>query len=241
MPKPFPPPQWIIDDMITLSTVDPQLYPDPNDSQLMWHDHHPVSRAGGVYHRDLLPLFQSARAEQVFLVATLANTAALLRPHLAQARDEGLRCAVLVTDSAAEETSADFTVQKTTDCPVIPFGTIASDLPEEDRLAVLVQLLQNPGVHTLHVIQCPLGWQVISRWARQLKQTGMKLHVTMTEEDTTPLGLTTGSQMTLFPVCAGHLDALYSSSPECTATLQYREGYPSDRILPLPGTHSSPG
>lgn len=241
MPKAFPPPQWIIDDMITLSAVEPQLFPDPEDPQLMWHDYHPVSRVGGVYHRDLLPQFQSTRAEQVFLVPTLANTSALLRPHLAQARVEGLRCVVLLTGSAGEEASVDLTVQETIDCPVIPFGTIASDLPEEDRLAILVQLLQSPGAHTLHVIQCPLGWQVISRWARQLKQTGMKLHVTMAAEDTTPLGLTSGSQMNLFPVCASHLDALYSSSPECTATLQHRDGYPSGRILPLPGTPCSHG
>jgi hypothetical protein len=243
MPKPLPPPLWVIEDMVALSTVEPQLFPDPDDRQLMWHDYHPVSSAGGVYHRDLLPLLQAAGAAQIFIVPTLAETAALLQPHLAQAAAEGLRCAVVCTGSAEESTDADAdpVFEETASVAVIPFGTLAADLPEEERLTVLVQWLQNSGARILHIIQCPMGWQIISRWARQLKQTGMRLHVTVAPDDSTPLGQAAGSLVTLFPLCARHLDALFSSSQACTATLQHREGYPLERILPLPGTTPSHG
>ena len=42
MPKPLTPPHWVIEDMVALSTVEPQLFPDPDDRQLMWHDYHPI-------------------------------------------------------------------------------------------------------------------------------------------------------------------------------------------------------
>lgn len=241
MPKPLPPPFWVIEDMVALSAVEPQLFPDPDDSLLMWHDYHPVSSAGGVYSRDLLPLLQGARAALVFIVPTLTETAALLQPHLAQAAAEGLRCAVVTTGPAGECADTDFTLAETASVALIPFGTLAADLPEEDRLVILVQWLQNSGIRILHIIQCPMGWQIISRWARQLKQTGMHLHVTVAPDGSTPLGQATGPLATLFPLCARHLDAIFSPSPACTATLRQREGYPLNRILPLPGNSTSQG
>lgn len=241
MPRPLPAPLWVIEDMIALSAVEPQLFPDPDDRQLMWHDYHPISNAGGVYHCKVLPQLQAARAAQVFIVPTLADTAALLQPHLARAEAEGVRCAIVTTSGAGESVSQGFTSNESAPPAVIPFGTFTVDLTEEDRLATLVQMLQNSGARILHVIQCPTGWQIISRWARQLKQTGMRLHVTVTPDDSSPLGQATGPMVTLLPLCARHLDTLFSPSPACTATLQQRDGYPRERILPLPETAPSHG
>jgi len=241
MPRPLPAPLWVIEDMIALSAVEPQLFPDPNDRQLMWHDYHPVSNAGGVYHCKVLPQLQAARATQVFIVPTLADTAALLRPHLARADAEAIRCAIVTTSGAEEDVSHGFRSKDPAPPAVIPFGTLTADLPEEDRLAILVQVLQNSGTRILHVIQCPTGWQIISRWARQLKHTGMRLHVTVAPDESSPLGQATGPVVTLLPLCARHLDALFSPSAACTATLQQRDGYPRARILPLPDTTPSHG
>lgn len=236
-----PLPNWVLDEMRTLSHFEPLLRPekqwrslsacaDTPDYSLPGHIY---AQLGETIHR---------RYAHVILVPWLKRGGADLgilhwaRALASMTDDQG----VMVI--ATETSDSPWREKLPPSVEFLDFGNMARELSLYERSVVLGRLLVQHPPKTLHIINSLAGWWVVERYGAAIRDQS-RIYASVFCDDYDASGIPRGYGRTSLPKAWQHLDCVFSDNSRYPELLHYELGIPLAlfRTTYFPATAHSTG
>ncbi len=234
-------PEWVKDEMVALSAIDPDLHPQSEFMRNAEFYSAPWTfDAPGLAYAQLWHALDGQRFDCVIVVPWLKTGGADLGAlHVANALADVFGARVLMI--ATNDTSSPWSGRLSHKVKFLESGAILRDLAHAHRIDVIVRLLLQLAPSVMHVMNSLLGWEAIARNGLALRQF-MQIYVSLYCDDTSELGLPVGYARNYLPRCYQYLDAAVTDNTQSLQTWTKALGVPASlfRVLPFPGPTFEP-
>ncbi|MCG5261375.1 glycosyltransferase family 4 protein [Cupriavidus gilardii] len=229
-------PSWAIDEMRELADIEPSLYPTPD---LLWSFQRYVTPArpgAGNLYAACYPGVRDAQPDLIILAPWLKHGGAdqgIL--HHADAAVAAGKSVVVITTLDAESPWAS---RLPKGAHFLPLGTMASALPYDEQLAVLTRILLQSSAKTIHLINSPLGWDVVRYHGKSLRALGKSIFASVFCDDYDANGVRWSYAQLYFPSCLPYLDGVFCDTEYYPRELVRRYGARRDLFHTLYFPHA---
>lgn len=235
-------PDWVKQEMLALSSIDLDIHPQ---SHLMRSaEFYPVAWSfdiPGQVYASLWHEVGTKKFDCVIFVPWLKRGGADLGAILtANALNAQFYARVLVISTI--DADSPWASRLSSEVTFLEVGSRLRDLDPVHQIDVVARLLLQLSPKVVHIINSPLGWEVIARNGLALKQT-MKLYASLFCDDIGPLGLPDGYARTFLPRCYSYLDAVAADNTRNPSQWVRQLGVPSSlfKVIPFPAPAGSSG
>lgn len=234
-------PDWVKDEMVALSAIDPALHPEGELMRSAQFYSAPWTFDGpGLAYAQLWRALEGKGFDCVILVPWLKTGGADLGAlHVANALADSFGARVLMI--ATEDTASPWSSRLSPKVKFVEAGAVLRELAPEHRIDVVVRLLLQLAPTVMHVMNSLLGWEAIARNGLALRQF-MQIYVSLYCDDTDKWGLPVGYARKYLPRCYQHLNAAITDNTQSPRTWVRELGVPASlfHVLPFPGPSFRP-
>jgi Glycosyltransferase len=215
-------PSWVIQEMRELAEIEPSLYPTP---ELLWSFQRyvtPVRPSAGNVYAACYPTVRDARPDMIILAPWLKRGGAdqgIL--HHAEAAVAAGKSVVVITTLDAESPWAG---RLPKGAHFLPLGTLATGLTADEQRAVLTRILLQSSASTIHLINSPLGWEVVRYHGKSLRAVGKSIFASVFCDDYDANGVRWSYAQLYFPSCLPYLDGVFCDTEYYPRELMQRYG-----------------
>ncbi|XEG74308.1 glycosyltransferase family 4 protein [Pseudomonas sp. abacavir_1] len=224
-------PDWIVDEMQALSSIEPALYPRAELLAGYRHWQPPVDPYPAMLYREMFDDLVAWAPQIVFLAPHLMRGGADLGllHHVRLCTQRGLRAVVVLT----RDVSSPWVRLIPEQARVIEFGQLARRAGEEDRRLILLRLLLQTPARTIHLINSELGWQVVERFGKPLVALGKRIFASVYCDDRDRYGVRCSYSTDYLPRAWSALSGILSDNRTFLEEIHRRDGLPAERMHTL--------
>lgn len=174
-------PAWIADELRSLSSIEPDLFPTPDFLGQFVAYTPPIELGPGQLYAECCSIIGDLHPDIIFLIPWLvpggADQAALY--HMEAALTAGKKVLVISTTDRESPWKDRVPCQ----AKLIELGVLGRALSESQRLSVLTRIvLQSPAL-VIHIINSPLGWEMVKQFGRSLIAVDKRIFVSLFGDD----------------------------------------------------------
>lgn len=225
-------PQWMQEDLLELSKIDAQLFPNAEffNKYHAWRTH--VDTSGG----DLLAKAWTAlqcQQKDIIVVAPWLRAGGADKGVLQFLNfylSRGFRVA-LITTFAGQSTRLNLVPRQV---DVLEFGLMAGALSIEELTYIFTRLLLLINPHIVHNALSELAWHCFAVHGRALRASGIKLMASLYTEEYGVAGRRMGYAVDFLPRCRTILDALITDSSAWANKFSAHYALNSTIVKPIP-------
>lgn len=229
-------PPWAIEEMRELAEIEPSLYPSPELISSFLRYITPFRPGAGSLYAACYPTVRDARPDVIILAPWLKRGGAdqgIL--HHAEAAVAAGKSVVVITTLDAESPWAN---RLPKGVRFLPLGRMATGLPHEEQIAVLVRILLQSTAHTIHLINSPLGWDVVRYHGKALRALGKSIFASVFCDDYDANGVRWSYAQIYFPSCLPYLDGVFCDTEYYPGELVRRYGMRRELLHTLHFPHA---
>jgi glycosyltransferase involved in cell wall biosynthesis len=163
--SPFLPP-WLVAELQSLSTIEPDLFPTPDFRQRFVAYTSPMELGPGQTYAACCRIIGDLRPGIIFLVPWLVRGGADqgVLHHVTAALAAGKRPLLIATVDRESPWKSRLPEQ----VRLIELGALARGLSESQKLSVLTRIVLQSPSEVIHIVNCPLGWEMVRQHGRSL-------------------------------------------------------------------------
>lgn len=224
-------PEWIIEEMQALASIEPALYPSVERLAGYRHWQPPADPYPAMLYREMFDDLVGWAPHMVFLAPHVMRGGADLglSHHVRLCIEHGLRVTVVLT----RDVSSPWIKLLPEQVRVVEFGQLTRHASDDDRRQILLRLLLQTPARSFHLINSELGWQVVERFGRQLVVLGKRLFASVYCDDFDRHGIRCSYATDYLPKAWGVLSGILSDNQTFLDEIQRRDGLPAERMHAL--------
>lgn len=229
-------PDWALADLRELAEIEPSLYPNEDYVASFQRYELPMKPAAGELYTECFPVARDLDPDVIILVPWLKHGGAdqgVL--HHAEAAVTAGKAVLVIATLDADSPWADRLPQGAV---FLPFGQMARSLPWEEQMAVLTRILIQSSAKTIHLINSPLGWDVLRHHGKSLRTLGKRIFASVFCDDFDHHGVRWSYADLYFPSCLPYLDGVFCDTRAYPGELKKRFGISADKLHTLYFPHA---
>jgi len=174
-------PQWAVQGFRNLAEIEPSLNPTTEFLDKFFVYLHPFDLAPGELYQKAVSFIGAYEPDVICLLPWLcwgaADDAAWQR--LFSEHSAGKK--VLVISSSCDDSTLNKDVPES--YRLLEFGALSQSFSESNRIVVLARLILQSTASEIHVINSPVGWEVVKRHGKSFIATGKKIYASVHSVD----------------------------------------------------------
>ncbi|UDM51232.1 glycosyltransferase family 4 protein [Cupriavidus sp. MP-37] len=229
-------PEWALVDLQELAEIEPSLYPTKDYVASFQRYELPMKPAAGELYAECFPVARDLDPYVIILVPWLKHGGAdqgVL--HHTEAAVAAGKAVLVIATLDADSPWADRLPQGAV---FLPFGQMARSLPWEEQMAVLTRILIQSSAKTIHLINSPLGWDVLRHHGKSLRTLGKRIFASVFCDDFDQYGVRWSYADLYFPSCLPYLDGIFCDTEAYPDELKKRFGISADKLHTLYFPHA---
>lgn len=229
-------PDWALADLRELAEIEPSLYPNEVYVASFQRYELPMRLAAGELYAKCFPVARDLHPDVIILVPWLKHGGADqgVLHHTEAAVKAGKAVLVIATLDA----DSPWAGRLPRGAVFLPFGEMARSLPSEEQMAVLTRILIQSSAKTIHLINSPLGWDVLRHHGKSLRTLGKRIFASVFCDDFDQYGVRWSYADLYFPSCLPWLDGIFCDTEAYPGELKKRFGISADKLHTLYFPHA---
>jgi glycosyltransferase involved in cell wall biosynthesis len=231
-------PAWALNEMRELADIEPSLYPTPELIATVQRYTTPNRPNAGSVYAECYPQVRDARPDLIILAPWLKPGGAdqgIL--HHAEAAVAAGKSVVVI---ATLDVDSPWAERLPAGAHFVPLGRRARGLAPEEARSVLVRILLQAPARTIHIINSPLGWDVVRHHGKSLRAVGKAIFASVFCDDYDANGVRWSYAQLYFPSCLPYLSGIFCDTTAYPRTLMQRFGVRPDLFHTLYFPHAVP-
>lgn len=214
-------PLWLLNEWRSVNEIEKQLFPDKKTLATTTLYVSEMYELGLLFWR--LVKYTVAEPDYILLVPYLSRGGAdLFAINYANTMaQEGRRVAVIAT----EQGSYEWATRLNDGVDFVPFGRLASGLPPDLQLQVLIRFIIQSRAKVLHIIHSHLAYDLIERYRKLFDNNGYIIFANAFCDDVNSEGRVGGHVHTGLPRIYGHTDKIFTDNLPIIAQLANEYGF----------------
>lgn len=228
-------PGWVLDEMKELAReVDPVLYPTDQFLANCRYYSFPVMPRPGKIYRELMERCSSERYTHCFAIPWLKRGGAdlvTLKHIETSARTPGCKVLVIMTEPG----DSPWKSRIPAGVDVVEASRFVGEISHEELLLLLVRMLVQLKIDTLHIINSRHAWEIVCRYGLAVMQR-TRIFASIYCDDFDRYGQPVGFARQYLPDCYARLTNVFSDNNAFPALLRQTYGYRPElfRVLKSP-------
>lgn len=214
-------PDWLIDEMLKISKIDPTLYPDKAFLNRFYYYAVPIRREAGQAYFDIVRTLKK-KPEAIILAPWLKRGGADLSVlhHLEALDGQGVPSLLITT----RDKDSDWLSKIPESTQHVDFGRYAAKLSKADQEQLLSRLILQIAPKMLHNINSDLGWRIIQRFGLTIR-ANRSVFCTVFCDDFSLSGRPTGYGRVYVPKCYELVDKIFTDNQAYIDVLRLEYGF----------------
>lgn len=221
-------PVWIVDELRSLSEIEPDLCPTPEFLASFVSYTPPLELGPGEVYRECSSIISDFNADIIFLIPWLVVGGADqgVLHHVTAALAAGKN--VLVISTIDRESS--WRKRLPQEAKFIELGELGRGLSESQRLSVLTRIVLQSSAKIIHIINSPLGWDMLKQYGRSLNAVNKHVFASVFCDDYDYHGCLRSYAQMYFVDCWKYLDGIMCDTQWYPQDLKRQYGVSLDKI-----------